>query len=117
MHQGESGPRNGSSQGSNCSTREDASAQTEGTTSGNGGCVGSRKSGTTSSSEEVEFIDTTGYVAMVRAHDGVVIYFDPATSAQYQLLGYTNAQEPVYRLYYQNGTAEDMIDMYNALTR
>ena len=56
-------------------------------------------------------------MALVRAHDGVVIYFDPSTIAQYQLLGYTDAQEPVYRIYYQNGTAEDMIDMYNALTR
>ena len=58
---------------------------------------------------------------MVRAHDGVVIYFDPTTIAQYQLLGYTDAQQPAYRIYYQNGTAEDMIDawsvMYDALTR
>ena len=54
---------------------------------------------------------------MVRAHDGVVIYFDPQTIAQYQLLGYTDAQQPAYRIYYQNGTAEDMIDMYNALER
>ena len=68
-------------------------------------------------SEEAEYIDATGYVALVRIHDGVVIYFDPSTIAQYQLLGYTDAQEPVYRIYYQNGTAEDMIDMYFALTR
>jgi hypothetical protein len=54
---------------------------------------------------------------MVRGVDGVVIYFDPTTIAQYQFLGYTNAQEPAYRIFYQNGTAEDMIDMYNALKR
>lgn len=54
---------------------------------------------------------------MVRGVDGVVIYFDPTTIAQYQLLGYTDAQQAAYRIYYQNGTAEDMIDMYNALTR
>ena len=54
---------------------------------------------------------------MVRAHDGVVIYFDPTTIAQYQLLGYTDAQQPAYRIIYKNGTAEDMIDMYDALTR
>ena len=58
---------------------------------------------------------------MVRAHDGVVIYFDPQTIAQSQLLGYTAEQYPAYRIYYQNGTAEDMIDawsvMYNALKR
>jgi hypothetical protein len=54
---------------------------------------------------------------MVRGVDGVVIYFDPTTIAQYQLLGYTDAQQLAYRIYYQNGTAEDMIDMYNALTR
>ena len=58
---------------------------------------------------------------MVRAHDGVVIYFDPTEIAQYQLLGYTDAQQPAYRLFYKNGTAEDMIDawsvMYNALER
>ena len=54
---------------------------------------------------------------MVRALDGVVIYFDPQSIAQYQLLGYTDAQQPAYRIFYKNGTAEDMIDMYNALTR
>ena len=54
---------------------------------------------------------------MVRALDGVVIYFDPQSIAQYQLLGYTDAQQAAYRIIYKNGTAEDMIDMYNALTR
>ena len=58
---------------------------------------------------------------MVRALDGVVIYFDPQTIAQYQLLGYTDAQKAAYRIFYKNGTAEDMIDawsvMYDALKR
>ena len=54
---------------------------------------------------------------MVRGVDGVVIYFDPTEIAQYQLLGYTDAQQAAYRIFYKNGTAEDMIDMYNALTR
>ena len=54
---------------------------------------------------------------MVRALDGVVIYFDPQSIAQYQLLGYTDEQYSAYRIIYKNGTAEDMIDMYNALTR
>ena len=54
---------------------------------------------------------------MVRVHDGVVIYFDPSTIVQCYTLGYTEAQEPVYRIFYQNGTAEDMIDMYDALKR
>ena len=54
---------------------------------------------------------------MVRGVDGVVIYFDPQTIAQYQLLGYTDAQYPAYRIFYKNGTAEDMIDMYDALKR
>lgn len=54
---------------------------------------------------------------MVRAQDGVVIYFDPQEIAQYQLLGYTDAQQPVYRLFYKNGFAEDMIDAYGAIKR
>ena len=54
---------------------------------------------------------------MVRGVDGVVIYFDPQTIAQSQLLGYTAEQYPAYKIFYQNGTAEDMIDMYNALKR
>ena len=54
---------------------------------------------------------------MVRGVDGVVIYFDPQTIAQCQLLGYTDAQYPAYRIFYKNGTAEDMIDMYDALKR
>ena len=54
---------------------------------------------------------------MVRGVDGVVIYFDPTEIAQYQFLGYTDAQVPAYRIFYKNGTAEDMIDMYNALER
>ena len=54
---------------------------------------------------------------MVRGVDGVVIYFDPQTIAQYQLLGYTDTQQAAYRIFYKNGTAEDMIDMYNALER
>ena len=54
---------------------------------------------------------------MVRAMDSVNIYFDPSEIAQYQLLGYTDAREPVYRLFYKNGTAEDMIDVYGVLTK
>lgn len=58
---------------------------------------------------------------MVRALDGVVIYFDPQTIAQCYALGYTAEQYPAYRIIYKNGTAEDMIDawsvMYNALKR
>ena len=58
---------------------------------------------------------------MVRGVDGVVIYFDPQTIVQSQLLGYTAEQYPAYRIFYKNGTAEDMIDawsvMYDALTR
>ena len=52
---------------------------------------------------------------MVRAMDGINIYFDPAEIAQYQLLGYTDAREPVYRLFYKNGLAEDMIDAWNVI--
>ena len=54
---------------------------------------------------------------MVRGVDGVVIYFDPQTIAQSQLLGYTNEQYPAYRIFYQNGLAEDMIDVYGAMKR
>ena len=54
---------------------------------------------------------------MVRAMDNVCIYFDPSEIAQYQFLGYTDAREPVYRLFYKNGTMEDMIDMYSALSQ
>jgi hypothetical protein len=54
---------------------------------------------------------------MVRAVDGVVLYFDPAEIAQYQFLGYTEAREPVYRLFYQNGLAEDMVDVWGAMKR
>ena len=54
---------------------------------------------------------------MVRAVDGINIYFDPSTIAQYQFLGCDAAQEPVYRLFYKNGTAEDMVDMYSALSQ
>lgn len=53
---------------------------------------------------------------MVRAMDNVCIYFDPAEIAQYQLLGYTDEQVPVYRLFYKNGTAEDMIDAWGVIT-
>ena len=54
---------------------------------------------------------------MVRAIDGVTLYFDPAEIVQYQLLGYTEAQHPVYRLFYKNGMAEDMIDAYGTMKR
>lgn len=54
---------------------------------------------------------------MVNATYGIVIYFDPQTIAQYQFLGYTDAQQPVYRIFYQNGTAEDMIDVYGVMKR
>ena len=64
---------------------------------------------------EWEYIDTTNYVAMVRGVDGAVIYFDPTEIAQYQFLGYTDAQAPAYRLFYKNGTAEDMIDAYGVI--
>ena len=66
---------------------------------------------------EWEYIDTTNYVAMVRGVDGVVIYFDPSTIAQCQFLGHTDVQQPVYRIYYQNGLAEDMIDVWGAMKR
>jgi hypothetical protein len=52
---------------------------------------------------------------MVRAIDGVTLYFDPTEIAQYQLLGYTDEQVPVYRLFYKNGMAEDLIDSYGTL--
>lgn len=52
---------------------------------------------------------------MVRALDGVVIYFDPQSIAQYQLLGYTDAQQAAYRIIYKNGTAEDMIDAWGVI--
>ena len=54
---------------------------------------------------------------MVRALDGVVIYFDPQSIAQYQLLGYTDEQYSAYRIIYKNGFAEDMIDAYGAMKR
>ena len=54
---------------------------------------------------------------MVRAMDGICIYFDPAEIAQYQFLGYTDAREPVYRLFYKNGLAEDMVDVWGAMKR
>ena len=55
---------------------------------------------------------------MVRALDGVVIYFDPQTIAQSQLLGYTAEQYPAYRIIYKNGTGvEDMIDVWGAMKR
>jgi len=52
---------------------------------------------------------------MVRAIDGVTLYFDPAEIAQHQFLGYINAQQPVYRLFYKNGMAEDMIDAWSVI--
>ena len=54
---------------------------------------------------------------MVRAIDGVTLYFDPSEIAQCQYLGHTDAQQPVYRLFYKNGLAEDMIDAYGAMKR
>ena len=66
---------------------------------------------------QTEVIDTTAFIAMVRAMDGVTLYFDSAEIAQYQFLGYTDAQKPVYRLFYKNGTMEDMIDMYSVLSQ
>ena len=54
---------------------------------------------------------------MVRGVDGVVIYFDPHSIAQYQFLGYTNEQQAAYRIFYQNGLAEDMIDVWGAMKR
>ena len=54
---------------------------------------------------------------MVNATHGIVIYFDPSEIAQYQLLGYTDAQHPVYRIFYRNGMAEDMIDLYGVMKR
>ena len=55
---------------------------------------------------------------MVNATHGIVIYFDPAEIAQYQFLGYTDGQFPVYRIFYRNGAgAEDMIDAYGVLQR
>ena len=54
---------------------------------------------------------------MVRGVDGVVIYFDPQTIAQSQFLGYTAEQYPAYRIFYQNGLAEDMIDVWGAMKR
>lgn len=53
---------------------------------------------------------------MVRPHDGVTLYFDSTEVAQYQLLGYTEAQQPVYRLFYKDGTAEDMIDAWGIIS-
>jgi hypothetical protein len=52
---------------------------------------------------------------MVNAAHGIVIYFDPAEIAQYQFLGYTDARLPVYRIFYRNGTAEDMIDAWSVI--
>lgn len=66
---------------------------------------------------EWEYIDTTNYIAMVRGVDGVVIYFDPQTIAQSQFLGHTAEQYPAYRIFYQNGLAEDMIDVWGAMKR
>lgn len=54
---------------------------------------------------------------MVNATHGVVIYFDPSEIAQYQFLGYTDERIPVYRIFYRNGTAEDMIDVYGVMKR
>ena len=54
---------------------------------------------------------------MVRAQDGVDIYFDPCTIQSTALLGYTDKKLPVYRIIYNNGYAEDMVDVYNALMR
>ena len=54
---------------------------------------------------------------MVNAMNGILIYFDPAEIAQYQFLGYTDGQLPVYRIFYRNGTAEDMIDVYGVMKR
>jgi hypothetical protein len=54
---------------------------------------------------------------MVRGVDGVVIYFDPQTIAQSQFLGHTAEQYPAYRIFYQNGLAEDMIDVWGAMKR
>ena len=53
---------------------------------------------------------------MVNATHGVIIYFDPAEIAQYQLLGYTDGQLPVYRIFYQNGIAEDMVDAWSVMS-
>lgn len=62
------------------------------------------------------YIDTTGYVAMVRALDGVVIYFDPQSIAQCYAIGHTDEQYPVYRIIYKNGaSAEDMIDAWGVI--
>jgi hypothetical protein len=52
---------------------------------------------------------------MVRGVDGAVIYFDSQTIAQSQFLGYTAEQYPAYRLFYKNGTAEDMIDAWGVI--
>lgn len=94
-------------------------ARTSPTESAEGQTSSSTRQASENSSRDAqtEVIDTTTFIAMVRAMDGVTLYFDPTEIAQYQFLGYTEAREPVYRLFYKNGLAEDMIDAYGAMKR
>lgn len=55
---------------------------------------------------------------MVEAANGIKLYFDPDTIQSTQLLGYTRESgAAVYRIFYKNGSAEDMVDVYDALKK
>lgn len=51
-------------------------------------------------------------MAGVRPTDGRVILFDPTEVLQSQVLGVTQTNEVVVRLFYKNGYAEDLIDRF-----
>lgn len=91
----------------------------EGESSGTNRCDASRESG----SAQSETIDTSSYIAVVANdpfHPGrfVTLYMDANEVASAQMMGYGNLdgrQVPVVRVFYNNGTAEDVFDAYGRL--